>query len=103
MSGNIVKQLPPDTVKLITSTQIVTSVSTTVKELFENAIDAGATIIQVRLDNYGLDLIEIKDNGSGISYDNVQRMFLPGYTSKIREFEDLGWIYCTFQRVGKVN
>ncbi|KAK6639344.1 hypothetical protein RUM43_007616 [Polyplax serrata] len=90
MSGNTVKQLPPDTVKLITSTQIVTSVSTTVKELFENAIDAGATIIQVRLDNYGLDLIEIKDNGSGISYDNVQRMFLPGYTSKIREFEDLG-------------
>lgn len=90
MNERTVQQLPENTVKLITSTQVITSVSTAVKELVENSIDAGAKVIQVRLENYGLDLIEVKDDGSGVSYDNVQRMFLPGYTSKIKQFEDLG-------------
>lgn len=90
MSENAVEKLPTETVKLLTSSQIITSVPSIVKELVENSIDAGAKIIQVRLENYGFDLVEVKDNGSGISYDNVQRMFLPGYTSKIKKFEDLG-------------
>lgn len=90
MSHKTVCQLPSETAKLIASTQIITSVSTAVKELLENSLDAGANNIQIKLDNYGLDTIEVKDDGTGVSYDNVQRMFLPGYTSKIRQFEDLG-------------
>lgn len=43
------KQLPPSTIKLINSTQVITSVSSVVKELMENSIDAGATNIEVKL------------------------------------------------------
>ena len=61
------KQLNNDTVRLITSGQVVTSVSNVVKELIENSVDAGATNIDVRLINFGLDLLEVKDNGSGVA------------------------------------
>ena len=61
------KQLNKDTVRLITSGQVVTSVSNVVKELIENSVDAGATNIDVRLINFGLDLLEVKDNGSGVA------------------------------------
>lgn len=90
MSSGKICQLPKETTSLIASTQIITSVSTAVKELMENSLDAAAKNIQVKLKNYGLDSIEIKDDGTGISCENVQRMFLPGYTSKISQFEDLG-------------
>lgn len=43
------KQLPADTIKLISSTQVITSVSSVVKELLENSIDAHATTIDIRL------------------------------------------------------
>lgn len=43
------KQLPSETIKLISSTQVITSVSSVVKELMENSIDANATIIDIRL------------------------------------------------------
>lgn len=82
--------LPTDTIRLISSSQIITSVSSVVKELFENALDAGGTSIQIKLENFGLDLIEIKDDGFGVSGENVHKMFLPGYTSKIANFADLG-------------
>ena len=64
------KQLSKDTVRLITSGQVVTSVSNVVKELIENSIDAGATNIDVRLINFGLDLLEVKDNGSGVAAES---------------------------------
>jgi len=80
--------------RLLSTGQIITSVSSVVKELFENALDSGATSVQVILENFGLDFISVKDDGSGISYDNVQKMFLSGYTSKISEFKDLGKVCC---------
>jgi len=43
------KQLPSDTIKLISSTQVITSASSVVKELMENSIDANSTIIDIRL------------------------------------------------------
>lgn len=64
------KQLSKDTVRLITSGQVVTSVSNVVKELIENSIDAGAANIDVRLINFGLDLLEVKDNGSGVAAES---------------------------------
>ncbi|XP_026817988.1 PMS1 protein homolog 1-like [Rhopalosiphum maidis] len=83
------KQLPSDTIKLISSTQVITSASSVVKELMENSIDANSTIIDIRLDNYGLDKIEIRDNGVGISHSDVYVMCLRSYTSKICDISDL--------------
>ncbi|PNF38564.1 hypothetical protein B7P43_G04046 [Cryptotermes secundus] len=83
------KQLPSSTVKLITSTQIVTSVSGVVKELMENALDGEATSIDVILENNGLDRIDVKDNGCGIKRTDTPYMCLPSYTSKIGGYADL--------------
>lgn len=83
------KQLPPSTIKLINSTQVITSVSSVVKELIENSIDAGATNIEVKLENHGLDKIEVKDNGVGVKREEVQYMCKKSYTSKINNFDDL--------------
>ncbi|KAG5346675.1 RL5 protein, partial [Acromyrmex charruanus] len=77
------------TVKLITTTQIITSVYAVVKELIENAIDADADNIEINLVDNGTSLIEVKDNGYGISKKDAPYMALPSYTSKIANFEDL--------------
>ncbi|RLU22715.1 hypothetical protein DMN91_004993 [Ooceraea biroi] len=77
------------TVKLITTTQIISSVNTVVKELIENSLDAGADNIEINLTDNGTSLIEIKDNGWGISKEDAPYMGLPSYTSKILSFEDL--------------
>ena len=84
------KPLPKETVSLITSGQIITSAYSVVKELVENSLDAGATSIEVRLDNYGLDKVEVKDDGCGLSRDQIHLMTTKEhYTSKISQFQDL--------------
>ncbi|XP_046753408.1 PMS1 protein homolog 1-like isoform X2 [Diprion similis] len=77
------------TVKLVTSTQIITSVSSVVKELVENSLDAGAKNIEINLTDDGLSLIEIRDDGCGISVTDVLNMAMPHCTSKILDFADL--------------
>ena len=69
---NVLSPLPANTVTLLRSGQVITCVSSVVKELVENSIDAGANNIEVRLEDYGLDCIEVKDNGSGVAKDNVK-------------------------------
>ncbi|CAH1399041.1 unnamed protein product [Nezara viridula] len=83
------KQLPHSTIKLISSAQVITSVSSVVKELIENSIDAGATNIEIKLENHGLDKIEVRDNGIGVKREEVQYMCKKSYTSKIKTFDDL--------------
>ncbi|KAI3402243.1 hypothetical protein diail_172, partial [Diaporthe ilicicola] len=57
--------------------------------LVENGLDAGATSIDVRFKNQGLDLIEVQDNGTGISPENHQSLALKHYTSKLSTYSDL--------------
>ncbi|XP_059784313.1 PMS1 protein homolog 1 isoform X2 [Balaenoptera ricei] len=83
------KQLPAATVRLLSSSQIITSVVSVVKELIENSLDAGATSIDVKLENYGFDKIEVRDNGEGIKADDAPVMAMKYYTSKISSHEDL--------------
>uniref|UniRef100_A0A8C6B0N1 PMS1 homolog 1, mismatch repair system component n=1 Tax=Monodon monoceros TaxID=40151 RepID=A0A8C6B0N1_MONMO len=83
------KQLPAATIRLLSSSQIITSVVSVVKELIENSLDAGATSIDVKLENYGFDKIEVRDNGEGIKADDAPVMAMKYYTSKIRSHEDL--------------
>lgn len=83
------KQLPATTVRLLSSSQIITSVVSVVKELIENSLDAGATSIDVKLENYGFDKIEVRDNGEGIKAVDAPVMAVKYYTSKINSHEDL--------------
>ena len=84
--------LNEQTVKLIKSGQVVTSPSSAIKELIENALDAGATSIDIKLANYGLDLLEVRDNGSGVAPEDIPMMVKGHFTSKIKNFDDLAKI-----------
>uniref|UniRef100_A0A8C3LYQ6 PMS1 homolog 1, mismatch repair system component n=1 Tax=Chrysolophus pictus TaxID=9089 RepID=A0A8C3LYQ6_CHRPC len=83
------KQLSAETVRLLSSSQVITSVVSVVKELIENSLDACATAIDIRLENYGFDKIEVRDNGNGIKVADVPVMAIKHYTSKINSSEDL--------------
>ncbi|KAM9038963.1 PMS1 protein homolog 1 isoform X1 [Sarcophilus harrisii] len=83
------KQLPAATIRLLSSSQVITSVISVVKELIENSLDAGATNIDVKLENYGFDKIEVRDNGDGIKAVDAPVMAIKHYTSKINSHEDL--------------
>lgn len=84
-----ISALDKDTVKLITTTQVITSISTAAKELIENALDAGAKNIEINLIDNGCTLIEVKDDGNGISNVDTPYMALSSYTSKLCSFSDL--------------
>ena len=96
----------------ICSGQVILDLATAVKELVENSLDAGATnievgqfgaslldfpessscsmqIFQVRLKDYGSELIEVADNGHGISPENYESATMKYCTSKINAFSDL--------------
>jgi len=81
--------LPQDTISLLKSSQVVTSVWSGVKELVENSLDAGATNIEVRLEDFGLSKVSVRDNGSGVDKQEVPCMVVPHTTSKLRQFTDL--------------
>ncbi|XP_046701888.1 PMS1 protein homolog 1 isoform X2 [Silurus meridionalis] len=83
------KALPPDTVRLLSSSQVITSVVNVVKELIENSLDAGSSNLEIKLENYGMDRIEVRDNGSGIKAADAPVMAVKHYTSKISCHEDL--------------
>ncbi|XP_009947253.1 PREDICTED: PMS1 protein homolog 1 isoform X3 [Leptosomus discolor] len=83
------KQLPAETIRLLSSSQVITSVVSVVKELIENSLDASATNIDIKLENYGFNKIEVRDNGNGIKVADVPVMAIKHYTSKISSSEDL--------------
>uniref|UniRef100_A0A3B4ADC4 PMS1 homolog 1, mismatch repair system component n=1 Tax=Periophthalmus magnuspinnatus TaxID=409849 RepID=A0A3B4ADC4_9GOBI len=82
-------QLSAHTVRLLSSAQVVASVLNVVKELTENALDADATAIDVKLENFGLERIEVRDNGIGIRAEDAPVMGVRHFTSKISSHEDL--------------
>ena len=55
----------------------------------ENSLDSGATSIEVRFKNHGLDSIEVQDNGKGIAPEDFETLALKHYTSKLASYEDL--------------
>ncbi|KAK4323866.1 hypothetical protein Pmani_005503 [Petrolisthes manimaculis] len=83
------QSLPQDTIRLIKSTQVITTPGSIVKELVENALDAGAKSITIRMENHGFSLLEVRDNGVGIKNEDVKFIAKPHYTSKISSFSDL--------------
>ncbi|KAK4140645.1 uncharacterized protein C8A04DRAFT_14746 [Dichotomopilus funicola] len=93
-SSATIKAIESSTVRLepihqIQSGQVIVDLCSVAKELVENSIDAGATTIDVRFKNQGLDSIEVQDNGSGISSHNYESIALKHYTSKLASYDDL--------------
>ncbi|XP_065749542.1 mismatch repair endonuclease PMS2 isoform X12 [Phocoena phocoena] len=84
-----IKPIDRKSVHQICSGQVVLSLSTAVKELVENSVDASATNIELRLKDYGAELIEVSDNGCGVEEENFEGLTLKHHTSKIQEFADL--------------
>ncbi|VEN57791.1 unnamed protein product [Callosobruchus maculatus] len=84
-----IKAINRDTIHRICSGQVVLSLAIAVKELIENAIDAGATIIDIFTKDYGAESIEVHDNGSGVLKENFEALTMKHHTSKIQDFEDL--------------
>lgn len=81
--------LDQNTINKIAAGEVVERPSAVVKELVENAIDAGATAITVEIKGGGIELVRITDNGSGIAKEQVRIAFERHATSKIRSVQDL--------------
>lgn len=77
------------TIDKIAAGEVIERPASVVKELVENAIDAGATAIVVEIQDGGIALIRIADNGCGIGKEDVPNAFLRHSTSKIRSVDDL--------------
>lgn len=84
-----IQVLDPVTIDKIAAGEVVERPASIVKELAENAIDAGATAITVEIEEGGISYIRIADNGCGIEREEVPSAFLRHSTSKIRTVDDL--------------
>lgn len=81
--------LDKDTIDKIAAGEVVERPASIVKELLENSIDAGSSLVTVEIKNGGIDLIRITDNGCGIASSEVKKAFLRHATSKIVSDKDL--------------
>jgi DNA mismatch repair protein MutL len=81
--------LDQDTINKIAAGEVVERPASVVKELLENAVDAGATAVSVYIEGGGADLIRITDNGSGFEQDDIRVAFKKNTTSKIKDADDL--------------
>lgn len=84
-----IQLLPEHIIDQIKAGEVIERPSTLLKELLENAVDAGSTQIDIELANNGLDLVSVKDNGKGIPFEDLDLAFCRHATSKIENFEDL--------------
>lgn len=81
--------LPLEVAERIAAGEVIERPVSVVKELVENALDAGARDIRVEIRGAGLHLIRVSDDGYGIPEDELERVFIRHTTSKIRTFDDL--------------
>jgi len=88
----VIRQLSPHVADLIAAGEVVERPGSVVKELLENAVDAGAKHITVEIQNGGMTFLRVTDDGCGMAPDDAETAFLRHATSKLREAEDLAAI-----------
>lgn len=86
---DIIQLLPDHIANQIAAGEVIQRPASAVKELLENAVDAGATEIQLIINDAGKQLVQVIDNGAGMSETDARMAFERHATSKIREIEDL--------------
>jgi DNA mismatch repair protein MutL len=84
-----VRVLPPEVADKIAAGEVVERPASVVKELVENALDAGAHHVRIELEDAGIGLIAVADNGEGMHADDAVRAFARHATSKVTSVEDL--------------
>lgn len=87
-----INKLPKHMADLIAAGEVVERPASVVKELMENAVDAGATAITVEIQHGGISYLRVTDDGCGIDRDDVKTAFVSHATSKIKNAEDLNAI-----------
>ena len=87
-----IRQLSPHVADLIAAGEVVERPASVVKELVENALDAGADAVTVEIRGGGMSLIRVTDNGCGIAAEQLPTAFLRHATSKLRTADDLAAI-----------
>ncbi len=87
-----IQVLDQETINKIAAGEVIDRPQSVVKELLENAIDAGATAVTVEIKEGGISLIRITDNGCGFEKEQIPLAFLRHSTSKIKSIEDLATV-----------
>jgi DNA mismatch repair protein MutL len=82
-------QLPPSVITKIAAGEVIERPASVVKELLENSVDAGATRIDIELEQGGAELIRVADDGHGIEAADLPLVFASHATSKLRDADDL--------------
>ena len=105
-----IKRLSQSLINKIAAGEVVERPASVIKELMENAVDAGATRIDVTAQNGGLDLMRIVDNGCGIAAEELPLAVAPHATSKLNEADDLftnlkkpWWLTHVIRMMAKLN
>ncbi len=82
-------ELPPSVINQIAAGEVVERPASVVKELLENAVDSGATRVELSVERGGKDLVRVADDGSGMEPDDLILAFRPHATSKLKNADDL--------------
>lgn len=85
----IIRRLPKEVVERIAAGEVIERPASVVKELVENALDAGATRVEVEVEKGGKQRLVVSDNGAGLDADDLELAFVAHATSKLTDVEDL--------------